>query len=115
MMWSACYNCNNIIGLLLPPMLIADIRAIFCHRSRSHAKITILRWSNQYGDVMSTTENLEERFLDACEEGELQTIREFVQRKAVDPNRIVEKRDHYCRTHRSWSTKGCTPLHYASM
>ena len=62
---------------------------------------------------MSTRENLEVQLLDASERGELQTIRELVEREAIDPNRIVERRD---REHPSLgSTKGCTPLHYACM
>ena len=53
---------------------------------------------------------LEEKLLQACERGELQTTRELVERKAVDPRRVTEKRGHYCQGY--W-TGGWTPLHYA--
>ena len=48
---------------------------------------------------------LELLFLKACEGGELQTIRELVKSKAVDPNRIIDERMY---------TYGWTPLHHAS-
>ena len=53
---------------------------------------------------------LEEKLLDACERGELQTTRELVERKAVDPRRVTEKRS---RGRHGYSTRGWTPLHYA--
>ena len=59
-------------------------------------------------DVMSTRQ--EQQLLEACERGELQTIRELVESKAVDPSRVVERHGHYCRG--CW-TAGWTPLHYA--
>ena len=56
---------------------------------------------------MSTRQ--EERLLEACERGELQTIRELVESKAVDPSTVVDSG----RWHRNWWTGGWTPLHYA--
>ena len=53
---------------------------------------------------------LEEKLLDACERGELQTTRELVERKAVDPRRVTEKRGRGCQGR--WA-RGWTPLHYA--
>ena len=55
---------------------------------------------------------LEEKLLDACERGELQTTRELVERKAVDPRRVTEKRYRYCQ---GYLTEGWTPLHYACL
>ena len=55
---------------------------------------------------------LEEKLLDACERGELQTTRELVERKAVDPRRVTEKRTRLCR---GYFADGWTPLHYACL
>ena len=63
---------------------------------------------------MST--RIEERFFDACERGELPTIRELAESQAVDINRVVDKR----LGHRVWIgdyyyyTADWTPLHHAS-
>ena len=54
---------------------------------------------------MSRREDLELQFLKACEGGKLHTIRELVESKAVDPNRIIDKRRY---------SDGWTPLHHAS-
>ena len=64
---------------------------------------------------MSKKEYLEVRFLDACQKGELQTILELVQNKAVDPNTVVEKRSgHRVKIGRyDYSADGWTPLHYS--
>ena len=65
---------------------------------------------------MSKTQNSEVRFLDACQKGELQTILELAESKAVDPSTVVEKR----RDHEVWFgdyyylANGWTPLHYAA-
>ena len=66
------------------------------------------------GYVMST--RIEERFFDACERGELSTIRELAESQAVDINRVVDKRvGRRVRIGRfSYSTYGWTPLHHAS-
>ena len=63
---------------------------------------------------MST--RIEERFFDACERGELPTIRELAESRAVDINRVVDKRLCYrVRIGRySYSTYGWTPVHHAS-
>jgi hypothetical protein len=53
-----------------------------------------------------------EQLLDACERGELQTVRELIESKAVDPNRVAERRFRL-RCH-GWLTNGWTPLYYAS-
>ena len=59
---------------------------------------------------MSTRE--EQRFLEACERGELQTIRELVESKVVDPSKtIVDRRAFH--QHRGFYVEGWTPLHYA--
>ena len=64
---------------------------------------------------MSKKEDLEVRFLQACERGELQTILELVHSKAVDPNTVVEKRSgHSVKIGSYWfSTNGWTPLRYS--
>ena len=54
---------------------------------------------------MSTRQ--EKRLLEACERGELQTIRELVESKAVDPSNVVD------RSGRAFYVDGWTPLHYA--
>ena len=51
-----------------------------------------------------------QQLLEACERGELQTIRELVESKAVDPSNVVDRSGHYCR---GWRVNGWTPLHYA--
>ena len=64
---------------------------------------------------MST--RIEESFLDACERGELPTIRELVMSKLIDINRVVDKRRYHSVRigGYDYSTDGCTPLHYASV
>ena len=55
------------------------------------------------------------KLLDGCLRGELQIVRELVERHATDPNRVVEKR--YRRVEISGRyrfTDGWTPLHYAA-
>ena len=59
---------------------------------------------------MSTRE--EQRFLEACERGELQTIRELVESKIVDPSKTIVDRRPYHR-HRGFNVEGWTPLHWA--
>ena len=65
---------------------------------------------------MSGKGDLEMRFLTACEKGELQTVRELVQSKAVNPTTVIDKRqDHTIGF--DWAiffTKGWTPLHFAA-
>ena len=65
---------------------------------------------------MSGIGDIEVLFLTACEKGELQTIRELVQSKAVNPTTVIDKRrdhdiwlDPYC-----FDTNGWTPLHFAA-
>ena len=48
----------------------------------------------------------------ACENGELPTIRELVEKNGVDAN-AVDRRGYGCRA--GYSTLGWTPLHYASV
>ena len=52
----------------------------------------------------------EKLLLEACERGELQTIRELVESKAVDPSNVVDRSGRFCR---GWPVNGWTPLHYA--
>ena len=56
---------------------------------------------------MSTRQ--EQRLLEACERGELQTIRELVESKAVDLSKAFDRRGRY----RGWYINGWTPLHWA--
>ena len=68
-------------------------------------------------NVMSKKGDLEIRFLTACEQGELQIIRELVQSKAVNPTAVVDKRrKHIVRVAdgSGYYTDGWTPLHYAA-
>ena len=58
--------------------------------------------------MMSTRQ--EKRLLEACKRGELQTIRELVESKIVDPSRVIDRSG---RLYRGWSVYGRTPLHYA--
>ena len=66
--------------------------------------------------VMSDRKDPELQLLEGCRRGELPIVRELVESKAVDPNRVVEKRYR----HRvkisgyTYYTDGWTPLHYAS-
>ena len=57
---------------------------------------------------MSTRQ--ERQLLEACKRGELQTIRELVESKAVNPSDVVNRSGGYWR---GWDTYGWTPLHYA--
>ena len=65
---------------------------------------------------MSDRKDPELQLLEGCRRGELPIVRELVESKAVDPNRVVEKRYR----HRvkisgyTYHTDGWTPLHYAS-
>ena len=52
----------------------------------------------------------EQQLLKACERGELQTIRELVESKAVDPSNVVDRSYRLCR---GYCVNGWTPLHYA--
>ena len=52
----------------------------------------------------------EKRLLEACERGELQTIRELVESKIVDPSNVVDRSGRlYC----GYFVNGWTPLHWA--
>ena len=55
------------------------------------------------------------RFLEAFQQGELQTILELAESKAVDPSRVVDERYHNILWSGSnlWYTDGWTPLHFA--
>ena len=66
---------------------------------------------------MSKKGNLEIQFLAACEQGELQIIRELVQSKAVNPTTVVDKRQHHTIRLAVGPeyTEGWTPLHYAAV
>ena len=65
---------------------------------------------------MATTEDVDVRFLDACQRGELKVVQELIERNSVNPNKIVERRNLNFPNHDSWgSAKSCTPLHYASL
>ena len=56
---------------------------------------------------------IEEKLLDACRQGNLQLVREIVEGKAVNVNKVREtRRNHFCQI---WLTDGWTPLHYASV
>ena len=56
---------------------------------------------------------IEEKLLDACDHGNLPLVREIVEGKAVNVNRVREtRRGHSCQR---WFTDGWTPLHYASV
>ena len=51
-----------------------------------------------------------QQLLEACERGELQTIRELVENKVVDPSRVIDQSGRYCR---GWNVNGWTPLLWA--
>ena len=53
-----------------------------------------------------------QELLQACEQGDLQTVRALVLNKKIDPNKIVEH--NYYNSRISRSVGGWTPLHYAS-
>ena len=58
-------------------------------------------------------DDLQRQLLDDCERGDLKSIKNLVEKKAVDPNKIIDKRCYYeCRGY--W-TDGWTPLHFASV
>ena len=59
---------------------------------------------------MSTSQ--ERELLKVCERGELQTIRELVENKVVDPSRVIDQSGRYCR---GWPVNGWTPLHFACL
>ena len=65
---------------------------------------------------MSDRKDSELQLLEGCRRGELPIVRELVESKAVDPNRVVEKRlGHTVKiSGRYYNTDGWTPLHYAS-
>ena len=65
---------------------------------------------------MSKQEDLEVQLLAACERGELQTILELVEKKAVNPSIVVDKRRNHIvwLGHFGYDTHGWTPLHYAA-
>ena len=58
-----------------------------------------------------------QQFLEACEQGELQSVRELVESKAVDASKVVDKRSlsYLWIDSTDWYTNGWTPLHYASV
>ena len=56
---------------------------------------------------------IEEKLLDGCQHGDLQRVREIVEGKAVNVNRVRETR--YYRHCQDLRTDGWTPLHYASV
>ena len=60
---------------------------------------------------MSTSKENEERLLKASELGELSTVRELVENKGLDPNKVFDKSSHWYRDR--WFARGWTPLHYA--
>ena len=65
---------------------------------------------------MSDRKDPELQLLEGCRRGELPIVRELVESKAVDPNRVVEKRPGHTVVisgHRYY-IDGWTPLHYAS-
>ena len=58
-------------------------------------------------------DDLQRQLLNACEQGDLKIIQNLVEKKAIDPNKIVdERRDYTCR---GWFTDDWTPLHFASV
>ena len=65
---------------------------------------------------MSTREDLEVELLDACQLGKLQSVRELIEKKAVDPSKVVERRNRNFPNYDSLgSAESCTPLHYACL
>ena len=72
-------------------------------------------------DVVSKKKDIDpdvQKFLEACEQGELQGVRKLVESKAVDPTDGVvdERRLNYLWIDSTgWYTNGWTPLHYASV
>ena len=62
--------------------------------------------------MSEVAKELELELFEACEKGELPTIRELVENKGVNANAVDERRGHGCR---GWDTRGWTPLHYACM
>ena len=64
---------------------------------------------------MSTRENLEVELLDACQLGKLQSVRELIEKKVVDPSKVVERRNRDFPNCSLGSAKSCTPLHYACL
>ena len=59
------------------------------------------------------SKELELELFEACEEGELPTIRELVENKGVDANAVDSRPNHLWRGR--FYTRGWTPLHYASV
>ena len=66
---------------------------------------------------MSTREDLEVELLDACQLGKLQSVRELIEKKTVDPSKVVERRNRDFPNYADslGSAKSCTPLHYACL
>ena len=65
---------------------------------------------------MSEKQDLEVQLLDACWRGELQTTRELVERKAVDPNTVEKRQNHTVTLGGTlFVTNGWTPLHYSCL
>ena len=54
------------------------------------------------------SKDVEVQLLTACERGELHIVRELIERKAVDPRKVIEQRYY-------GSVWGYTPLHYACL
>ena len=63
---------------------------------------------------MSDKGDLERRLLEACRKGELNTVRELVESKAVNANAAVDSSRTVWVGGTAYSAKGWTPLHHAA-
>jgi hypothetical protein len=64
---------------------------------------------------MAASQDLEVQLLTACEQGDLRIVRELVERQAVDPRNITERRGYRSINVGEVYVYGYTPLHYASL
>ena len=63
---------------------------------------------------MSEKGDLERRLLEACREGELDTVRGLVESKVVNPNTAVDSNRIVSVGRTSYIAGGWTPLHHAA-
>ena len=63
---------------------------------------------------MSEKGDLVWRLLEACRQGELNTVRELVDSKAVNPNTAVDSSRYVSVGGVTYNVRGWTPLHHAA-